>query len=158
PAAREFAVTVEDLEGRYLSWGLTLALPRKDPLKTFLFSAPARPMVSGLTVIRGALKDASRLGPDGAPTFAGYARVEAEYESTSPPAAYTAVADSRGQFALFLPSPNPFQPPPGTVLTSPPVRGTLADLRWPVRLSFFYEPARQRFVCRRPDGRIEVIV
>ena len=159
PVGREYAITVEDPEGRYLSWGLTLTLPRKEPLKAFLFSAPTRAMVSGLTVIRGALRDASRLGPDGEPVAAAHARIEAEYVTTSPPTIYVAIADGRGQFALFLPSPNPLQPPAGTTITSPytPGRSTISELRWPVTLSFFYEPARQKFVCRRPDGRIELI-
>jgi hypothetical protein len=158
PLGKEFAIQVDDLEGRFLSWGVLLTLPRKEVLKAFMFSSPSRPKVAGLLVIRGALKDASRLGPDGSPLPAGYTRIEARH-LTNPPTIYVGLADARGQFALFLPFPNPLQPPAGALITSPntPGRKTLSELRWPVRLSFFYEPGQQKFICAGPDGRLEIV-
>src|SRR5262249_11780109 len=69
------------------------------------------------------------------------------------------LADGRGQFALFLPFPNPLQPPSGVVLASPNTAGrkTIAELRWPVTLSFFYEPDGQKFICARAGSSVELI-
>lgn len=159
PITKEFAIQVDDRERRFLPWGMVLTLPRKGLFSSFLFSAPSRLMVPGLAVIRGALKDSTRTGPDGGLLPAAHARIEAQYELTSPPTVYVGMADERGQFALFLPFPNPLSPPPGTTIVSPntPGRRTLSELAWPVTLMFFYQPARQRFVVTRPDGRVEII-
>lgn len=159
PQGAEFVVTVEDLGARYLSYAMTLTLPRRAPLTTFLFSAPARGGVPGLMSVRGSLKDAARQRPDGSLLPAAFARVEAEYEQTSPPTIYVGLADWRGEFALFMPGPNPLQPPAGVVATSPnmPGRQTIAQLRWPVTLRFFYEPAAQHFITTDERGRVGVV-
>jgi len=159
PAALEFAIQLEDLEKRFLPWGMVLSLPRRDLLTAFLFSAPSRATASGLGVIRGQLNDVTRTQPDGAMAPASHARVEAQYQVSGPPTVYVALTDARGQFAIFMPFPNPLLPPAGALVTSPnsPGRKILSELRWPVTLSFFYEPHRQRFVCTRPNGRIEIV-
>jgi hypothetical protein len=159
PFGREFAIRVEDNAGHYLPWGLVLTLPRREILTTFLFSAPSRMAVPGLVAIRGSLKDKGRpLRADGTLEPAGFAHIKAQYNVPNS-AAYFALADARGQFVLFLPSPNPLLPPSGVAPSSPNVAGrrTMAELRWPVTLTFFYEPTKQNFICARADGRAEII-
>lgn len=159
PPGREFAVFVEDARGVYLPYAMRLTLPRARLLTTFLFPAPARPRSSGLTAIRGGLRDATRLAPDGSPAPARFARVEAQYELTSPPTVYVGMADWRGEFALFLPEPNPLKPPAGVTTTSPNTTGrqTISELRWPVTLRFFYEPQGQQFITTDERGRVQVL-
>jgi hypothetical protein len=159
PAGREFAISIEDSAGRYLPYAMRLTLPRRRLLTTFLFPAPTRPSTSGLLAIRGGLKDATRLLADGSPEPAGFARVEAQYEVTSPPTVYVGLADWRGEFALLLPEPNPLRPPAGVNVTSPNTSGrqTISQLRWPVVLRFFYEPQGQQFITTDERGRVEVL-
>ena len=154
-----FAIRVEDAEGRYLPYAMTLTLPRRKALTTFLFSAPGRAGVPGLMTIRGGLRDSTRTLPDGSKRPASFARVVAEYEATNPPTIYAGLADWRGEFAIFLPAPNPLKPPPGDPVTSPNAAGrkTFAELRWPVTLSFFYEPQAQEFVTWEQDGRFQIV-
>ena len=156
PPGKEFAVFVEDGGGRYLPYAMRLTLPRAKLLTTFLFPAPARPHAAGLTTIRGSLRDATRPLSDGSPGPARFARVEAEYEATSPPTVYVALADWRGEFALFLPEPNPLRPPAGVSATSPNTAGrqTISELSWPVTLRFFYEPQAQQFITTDERGRV----
>ena len=159
PAGREFAVTVGDTQGRYLPYAMLLTLPRGGLLTTFLFPAPSAPRASGLMSIRGSLRDATRPLADGSHGPAAFARIEAEYEATSPPTVYVALADWRGEFALFLPEPNPLKPPAGVSPTSPNTSGrqTISELRWPVTLRFFYEPQRQQFIRTGERGRVEIL-
>src|SRR5215471_2605268 len=98
PPSKEFAIQLNDLERRYLPWGVVLALPKEDVLGAFLFSSPSRPKVAGLMVIRGALADATRLGIDGKPLPAAHARIEAKLNATVAPTVYVGLADARGQF------------------------------------------------------------
>lgn len=158
PAGREFIVGFEDARGRYLPFALLLTLPRTKVVTTYLFSAPGRGSVPGLTVIRGGLRDSTRQLADGSLRPASFARVEAQYELTSPPTVYVGIADWRGEFALLLPAPNPLRPPAGVVVTSPNTSGrkTIAELIWPVTLNFFYQPQRQEFVSVNERGRAEV--
>jgi hypothetical protein len=116
--------------------------------------------VPGFVAIRGGLKDRSLPPrPDGSLQPAAFAYIKARYTSPSLSAEYLAMADARGQFVLFMPSPNPLTPPPGVSVSSPNTasRRTIADLTWPLTLNFFYQPARQNFFCTRPDGRLESI-
>jgi hypothetical protein len=153
---KEFAIRIEDTQGRFLSVGLILTLPRRDVLSALLFSAPNRACVPGFTVIRGEIKDATLIG---SLRPASFARIEAQYELTNPPTIYAAIADARGQFALFLPPPNPFKPPAGIPVTSPNTSGrqTLSQLRWPITIQFFYQPQRQKFICANARGQIEIV-
>jgi hypothetical protein len=159
PPGREFVVRVEDARGRYLSYALILTLPRRGLLTTYLFSSPTRTGTPGLAVIRGSLRDSTRHLEGGRLRPAAFARVEAQYEVTSPPTVYVALADWRGEFALFLPAPNPLRPPAGDPVTSPNTSGrkTIAELRWPLTLQFFYQPQRQEFVVSNERGQVEVI-
>jgi hypothetical protein len=160
PFGKEFAIRVEDNSGHFLPWGLVLTLPRRDIVTTPLFSAPGRIAVPGFVAIRGGLKDKSRPPrADGWLEPAGFTRIKAQYNVPNA-AEYFALSDARGQFVLFLPPPNPLLPPSGVAPSSPNAAGrsTVAELRWPLTLTFFYEPTRQRFICLRPDGRVEIIV
>jgi hypothetical protein len=159
PAGLEFAVFVEDAAGRYLPYAMRLTLPRRRLMTTFLFPAPAAARAPGLTAIRGGLRDATRPLADGSPGPARFARVEAEYEATSPPTVYVALADWRGEFALLLPEPNPLKPPAGVSVTSPNTSGrqTISQLRWPLTLRFFYEPQGQQFINTDERGRVELL-
>jgi hypothetical protein len=159
PPGQEFAIRVEDALGNYLPWSMALTLPRSEVLTTWLFSAPKRAGVPGFMVIRGGLKDTTRRRADGTLRPAAFARISAEYEVTSPPTAYVALADWRGEFALFLPAPNPLQRPAGETVTSPNTTGrkTISQLRWPVTLSFFYQPEKQRFICADARAQIKII-
>jgi hypothetical protein len=159
PSGREFAVFVEDTEGRYLPYVILLTLPRARALKTPLFPGPGRDAAAGLMVIRGGLRDGTRTLPDGRHPPAPFARVVAQYELTSPPTIYVALADWRGEFALFLPAPNPLRLPSGSPVTSPNTRGrsTISQSRWPVTLQFFYGPRRQQFVTADGRGRVTLI-
>jgi hypothetical protein len=160
PFGKDFAVRVEDTAGRFLPWGLVLTLPRREILTTLLFSAPARVAVPGFIAIRGGLQDTSQPPrADGSLAPAGFAHIKAQYNVPNA-IEYFALADARGQFVLFLPSPNPLLPPSGISPSSPNAAGkrTVAELRWPLTLNFFYEPAAQRFICTRADGRTEIIL
>lgn len=159
PFGKEFVIVIEDVEGRYLPSGIILTAPRNEIIEVPLFSAPSRATVPGLAVVRGSVSDASLLSADGKPRFAAHARVKAEYAFTASPNSYATLADARGEFAVHLPFPNPLRPPLGMMTTSPNTTGrkTLGELRWPVTLSFDYQPARQRFVCLRTDGGVEVL-
>ncbi|MDT7809287.1 MAG: hypothetical protein QOJ70_3100 [Acidobacteriota bacterium] len=159
PPGLEFAVFIEDSAGRYLPYAMRLMLPRRRLLTTFLFPAPSRQRVTGLVTIRGGLKDTTRTLADGSWSPARFARVEAQYEVTNPPTVYVALADWRGEFALFLPEPNPLKPPAGAGVTSPNTSGrqTISQLRWPVVLNFFYEPQSQQFINTDERGRVEVL-
>jgi len=161
PAAREFAVRVEDTLGRFLPWAVVLSLPRERPLAFQLLSAPSRRGVPGLMAVRGSLKERAGGLPGGQLAPAAFARVEARYDvaGEDSPAAYVGLADARGEFALFLPAPNPLQPPAAEPAPQPdaPARRTLAEMRWPLTLRFFYEPARQRFVRALGRGGVEVV-
>jgi hypothetical protein len=159
PPEREFAVFIEDTAGRYLPYAMRLTLPRRKLLTTFLFPAPTRTRINGLITIRGSLRDITRPLADGSPGPAGFARIEAQYEVTSPPTVYVALADWRGEFALFLPEPNPLRPPAGVNITSPNTSGrqTISQLRWPIELRFFYEPQDQQFIITDERGGVEVL-
>lgn len=160
PFGKEFAIKVEDAAGQFLPCGLILTLPRREVITALLFSAPGRSAVPGFIAIRGGLQDRGRPPhADGTLEPAGFAHITAQY---GPPGAtvYRALADARGQFVIFLPPPNPLLPPAGIAPSSPNTAGrrTLAELRWPVSLTFFYRPADQRFICTSPDGRTEIIL
>lgn len=160
PFGKEFAIKVEDIAGHFLPWGLVLTLPRREIVTALLFSAPGRCAVPGFIAIRGGLKDKSRPPrADGTLEPAGFAHIKAQYKAPNA-TEYFALADARGQFVLFLPSPNPLLPPSGVSPSSPNAAGrrTLAELRWPLTVTFFYEPAEQKFICTRADGRTEIIL
>lgn len=159
PAGREFAVFIEDTRGRYLPYAMLLTLPRNGLLTTFLFPAPSRQGATGLLTVRGSLRDTTRTLPNGSNAPAGFARVEAEYEETSPPTVYVGLADWRGEFALMLPEPNPLEPPAGVPTTSPNTSGrqTISQLRWPLTLRFFHEPQAQQFITTDERGRVELL-
>jgi hypothetical protein len=159
PFGKDFAIQVEDNAGHFLPWGLVLTLPRPEIVTTPLFSAPSRLSVPGFIAIRGGLKDKGRPPrADGSLKFAKFALIKAQYNVPNA-AEYFALADARGQFVLFLPPPNPLLPPSGIAPSSPNAAGkrTVTELRWPLTLTVFYEPARQKFICKRADGRVDII-
>jgi hypothetical protein len=160
PFGKEFAIKVEDLAGHFLPCGLVLTLPRREIVTAPLFSAPSRSAVPGFIAIRGGLKDKSRPPrADGTLEPAGFAHIKAQYNSPNATEDF-ALADARGEFVILLPPPNPLLPPAGVAPSSPNTAGrrTLAELRWPLTLTFFYKPAAQRFICTRAGGRTEIIL
>jgi hypothetical protein len=160
PFGKEFAIKVEDVAGHFLPCGLILTLPRRDVVTALLFSAPGRSAVPGFIAIRGGLKDKGRpRRADGTLEPAGFAHIKAQYNSPGA-TEYFALADARGQFVIFLPPPNPLLPPTGVAPSSPNTAGrrTVAELRWPLTLTFFFRPADQRFICTRANGRTEIIL
>jgi hypothetical protein len=155
PRGQRFVLWVEDDRRRYLSWAAPLTLPRSTLFQGLMFPLPARPPIPGLALIRGALIEDGPPGPDGHPPPARFARIEARLTANADP--FLAVADERGQFALYLPWPNPLQPPSGMPPSSPNTAGraVLDELRWPVMLRFFYQPSAQRHLARDAGGRLE---
>jgi hypothetical protein len=145
----KYAIQTEDTLGRFLPWGMELTLPRPDVFQAVLFSAPARSAIPGMAKIRGLLVES-------ADKPASFAHIKVHASGVELGAG---LADARGHFVLFFPWPNPLQPPSGGPVTSPNTAGrqTLNTMQWPVTLTFFYQPSAQKFICERPDGRIEVV-
>ena len=149
---RSFLILVEDAAQRYLSWAVALTLPRRDVFPALLFAAPSQAAPPGFSAIRGAITNAARQP-------ASFARIEARYDPTALTPDGVALADARGEFALFLPQPNPLSPPGGAPITSPNTTGrlTIAQQLWPLTLSFAYAPTTQNFYCVRFDNHIETL-
>ena len=156
PGRKEFAIQLEDTRGLYLAWGLVLSAAARhiDALRF-----PRRRQAVPFFAIRGGEGHEPSARADGTLQPAAFAYIKAQYTSPSPSVEYLAMADARGQFALFLPSPNPLTPPPGVSPSSPNTtsRRTIAELTWPLTMTFFYQPTRQNFLCTRADGRLEII-
>lgn len=158
-SGKEFAILIEDLQGRYLPVGMQLRLPRAKVETIAILAAPARTGQPGVIALRGSLKDALHSLPDGTARPAAHTLIRAQYDIAGDEAVYEGLADDRGQFVLFLQFPDLAHLPPGVVLGSPNTadRLTLANLQWPVRLSFFYQPGAQQFIGLRADQQAELI-
>jgi hypothetical protein len=157
PERRPFALILTDRLHRYQDVGLLLDLPRVRPLVLRLLPLPAAPPPPGLLTLYGALHDATRLDAAGRPMPAAFALVEAERTPDAPAAEIArGLADARGEFLVALPHPDPLSPPGGMVPSSPQLRSTLDEQRWPVRLRFRYQPTRQRWLRPLPRG-VEIL-
>jgi hypothetical protein len=139
-SAPNFVVSIEDRLERFLPQTLLMCLPKERLLEVPLFSAPARPTPTGLAVIRGELWDRM------ADRAAGWAMVRASADGVM---IYTAIADARGMFTLFMPYASALPP----LIGSPP-HGLFAidQLTWPLTVSVFYQPSRQRRVASLPPA------
>ncbi|MEZ4768522.1 MAG: hypothetical protein R2844_08860 [Caldilineales bacterium] len=131
-----FALRVDDRNGRFLSLSLLLCLPKESLVEVPLFSSPSRPALSGQGVLRGQVWDAVNDRP------AAWALVTAAPDNTT---SYATLADARGVFALFLPYASTLPP----LMGSPPHGGD--DLRWELTIRVHFEPDGQlRLIGQEP--------
>jgi hypothetical protein len=149
--AREYWLEVHDTTGRFMPVGFPLEAPRDPPLYTggasasppttqppgfYLFSAPARPLLSTLAAIRGQLEVE---GSD-PPAPAAYAVVTVEIEGMP---RHRSISDAAGRFVVPFHYPR-FDPGVGQ---SPPTGDPPTPPRqqcWEARLNVQYEPGRLR--------------
>jgi hypothetical protein len=143
PAPLRFVITVADSQRRFLPETFTVELPflapatsplvepSADPLPlldAYLFSAPTRPVTTGMSAIRADLWDADA----GAP--ASHAVLTAHIGDR----ATLGVADANGQMLLLFPTPLVerlrFGSPPGAGQSAP------ESQTWPVMLEASYSP------------------
>jgi hypothetical protein len=138
-----FVVSVEDEQERFLPQTLLLCLPKEKLLEVPLFSAPARAGWPGMGVVRGEVWDNSGDRP------AGWAFVAA---SSGPGSTYTAVADERGMFVLFLPYAGSL---PALVGSPPHGEAGVDQVSWPLTLEVFYQPGKldRQAGLRAPETR-----
>jgi len=131
PPQRDFTVQVQDLFGRFLPMQIPVRLPvRGLPDAIPLFSAPARPLVSPMAVVRAQILDTVSNVP------AAWVLVDANFDGGR---TVRGMSDARGSLLLALPYPEASSP--GPRFGSPPPQGTkLADQTWPVTLAFHYTP------------------
>jgi hypothetical protein len=159
-----FTVLTSDPQNRYLPCRLAITLPvkgiyaqRSSPLDSGLvpdaswiplFTASSRPVPDAMAVIRAQLQD--KVSGEAA----AWAMVTARAADLAP---VTGLADARGSLALPLPYPEPRN----FALGSPLGTGgsKLTDQRWPVTISVFYSPGRDRELApdleetlRQPPG------
>ncbi len=134
---RPFLLRVDDPQGRYLPFSLTVELPVRGlfgfdegasppTAELPLFSAPTRPLPEACVVLRAELREAASGRP------AAWALVTARIGGRL---AGRGLADAAGRLLLAFPFPEPVRPP----LTSPPP--AVAEPAWQVDLQAFYRPA-----------------
>jgi hypothetical protein len=102
--------------------------PNGGPPGFYLCSAPTRPVVSGLAVVRAQLQDWTTREP------AAYAILEVQINDGEP---WCGVADHRGCVAVFFPYPT-FTV---TLNTSPPSGPPLAQQKWEATIRVRYAPS-----------------
>ncbi len=149
PANRRFIIEVYDRLERFIPVSFKVDLPYRGifPTKSFsspaqpalpgffLFSAPSRPVLSDLGIVRAQLVQHTISGQT---LSAAYAVLE--LQPASGPAWY-GIADSNGSIVVVFPYPTfsaavgPVSPPPG-----PPETRLQA---WDVTIRVFYQPAQQ---------------
>jgi hypothetical protein len=141
--AHDFAITVEDTLGRFLSClfvvrlplnyaGLFLAEPAGSPPgvagRAYLFSAPTRAVPPGMAAVRADIWD----GADDVPAAFAALRVDIGGRT------HVGIADVSGHALVLFPYPTleqlRFGSPPGT--GQPPV----TSMRWPVTIRVAYPP------------------
>jgi hypothetical protein len=145
PPQKSYIVEVFDTESRFQSFQFSLKLPVKgiyrwenvplaSPNKNLssipLYSAPARKVLGGMSVIRAELRESKEKA-------ASFAVLEARFNGTL---VARGVADRDGQIVLMFPALSPQNNP----FTSPPsdaVRVSLAEQKWNLDLTLKYEPA-----------------
>jgi hypothetical protein len=132
PSPLHFVLRVADRRARFLPVIKELALPLAEPAvqEVTLFSASTRPSPSGCATIRGQVT----LGDS---TPAAWAAVDIRYAGDT---RYTALADQRGQFVLYLPYPDALPALAG----SPPHGGLVHQLAWPITVAVRFWPACTR--------------
>lgn len=143
PAGREFTLLCEDTAGRFLPCSQTLGtINAGKVLPLPLFSTPARLPVPGMNVVRGRILQKNGTTRTPIP----FVRIEARYTPTSP--VFTGIGDHRGEFALFVPPPDPRTTPSNPA-------APLHERTWPLTLTFYYEAAAQKYACLHRDGQKE---
>lgn len=146
PAPREFWVEVVDLEGRFLPVAHRVTLPRdagsppsESALVTFyLFSAPSRPVPSGLAVVRADLVDPTAEPPAGrSEAPAAHAVLEVEVDG----ATHLGLADEHGRVLVLFP-----YPAVSVTLSGSPPSGEspLGEQTWDATVRVRYEPDARR--------------
>ncbi len=143
PVPRPFVIEVGDLTGRFLPFQFTVGLPVQrvyvwdcppgaSPLASAtrgvpLFSAPSRPIPSGMAVLRADLWDALADAPAAGGVLEAW---------TAGRLWARGLADGKGRTTLIFPYPEPVAPALGSPLGAlPPV----ADQTWPLALRAFYQ-------------------
>ncbi len=139
-----FTVAVTDLERRFLPAVFTVDVPYRGIFPTnttgpsgdrppgfFLFSAPTRPILSALAVVRAQL--ASAVNPN-AVEPAAYAVLEVQVGTTS----WYGIADERGAVAVVFPYPTFVEAPAGS---PPSPLAASVEQRWEVIARVRYTPA-----------------
>jgi hypothetical protein len=143
PAHVTVSVFVDDLRGRFHSFGFDAHAPEFGLLQPVcgsppslpspptaapgvpLFSTPSRVAPAGVAVIRAELRDGVTGGP------AAWARVEVRASTGG--GVGVGIADRRGVVAVFL-----LLPPLDRRLGSPPGSGALSNEHWTITLDGFY--------------------
>jgi hypothetical protein len=146
PAPQSFVIDVFDTANRFLPFTFTAAVPTRDLYEWIcgsppeqsgvpLFSTPTRSNPGGYGVIRAELRDEAQFDTrtqDYAP--ASWALLEAWYDGQR---VGRGLADQQGRIVVFLPYPEPINPP----ISSPPTpRTALTSQVWPIELRAFYSP------------------
>ncbi len=155
PAAQSFLLLCEDAQGNYLGCSQSLGQTNlQKPSVLPLFSTPSRRPIPGMTVVRGHVEQVQGANRVPAP----YARIDAQYAPPTPAPVpptpiptYTGLSDSRGEFALLLPVPDPGSKPSNPTAALP-------DQMWPITLTFSYTPASQQYACIDPQNHVEILV
>lgn len=145
PGGRTFLLLCEDPQNRYLECSQMLGQANlQKPLTMPLYSLPARPAMPGLAVVRGHVAQVQ----GGTRSPAAFARIEAAYAGASKN--YVGLSDARGEFALFLPPPDP-----QSAAIDP--AAALPEKNWSLTLTFAHQPAQQQIACVRGDGHVETV-
>jgi hypothetical protein len=156
PPQKTFIAEVSDNENRFQPFRLTLNLPVKgiyqwenaptaSPGKRVssipLYSAPSRPSLGGMAVIRAELRESLEKA-------AAFAVLEARFNGSL---IARGIADRQGRIVLMFPAlapqNNPFTSPPADAM-----RVSLADQQWNLDITIKYEP---RIFQTSPPSAIE---
>ncbi len=142
----DFIVEVVDNENRFIPFNLSVKAPVKGLYRwesvsstpsnespVLLYSAPSRPTLSSMAVVRAELRDPDRETP------ASWALVEAVIEGK---VQGRGISDAHGRVLLMFPYPEPKDLPLSPPALSPPGgSGTrLFDREWQFQLRAFYSP------------------
>ncbi len=137
-----FVVEVADKRDRFIPFSLNVkapvkglyrwgAVPSPPPVESpvLLYSAPARPILPAMAVVRAELWDPVLERP------AAWALVEAVIDGV---VQGCGISDARGRLLLMFPYPEPKDGPASPPATSPT---RLVDRKWSLQLNSFYSPA-----------------
>jgi hypothetical protein len=157
PKTYSFVITVSDTLGRFLPMLFVVDLPLSYPgvflsntvtsppgegARAYLFSAPLRPTMAGISVVRADLWDREADQP------AAFAAVEASIAGQT----WRGIADDRGRVLVQFPSPLVTRLSAG----SPPGigQGPAAGMTWPIQIGVQYQPSRLRYPMASSRGAV----